>query len=139
MATIKEDYVSFETAKLLKEKGFDWECEYFYDYYKENDEYIVCSIGGSCNREDYPSEYSMPTLQMAMKWLREDKRILISIYCHIDKGYWFCIQNFIESPYKFATSESIHRKEEILGKIQYHDTYEDACEAAIKYCLENLI
>jgi len=26
MATIKEDYVSFETAKILKEKGFDVPC-----------------------------------------------------------------------------------------------------------------
>ena len=25
---IKEDYVSFETAKLLKEKGFDWTTEH---------------------------------------------------------------------------------------------------------------
>ena len=26
---ITEDYVSFETAKLLKEKGFDGECDLF--------------------------------------------------------------------------------------------------------------
>lgn len=24
--SITEDYVSFEVAQLLKEKGFDWEC-----------------------------------------------------------------------------------------------------------------
>lgn len=30
--------------------------------------------------------------------------------------------------------------EEICGKgVKYLDTYEEACEAAIKYCLENLI
>ena len=28
MATITEDYVSFKTAKLLKEKGFDIPCDY---------------------------------------------------------------------------------------------------------------
>ena len=27
---ITEDYVSFETAKLLKEKGFDSECHSYY-------------------------------------------------------------------------------------------------------------
>lgn len=137
---ITEDYVSFKTAKLLKEKGFDEECWYWYEedgYFKDsNDDY------GFQSNSDYISDdfiCSAPTLQMAMKWLREDKKILISIFCHIDKGYWFCIQHFINSPYKFATSESIHRKEEILGKIQYYDTYEQACDAAIKYCLENLI
>ena len=137
---ITEDYVSFETAKLLKEKGFDEECWHWYEedgYFKDsNDDY-----GFQSNSDHVSDDFicSAPTLQMAMKWLREDKKILISIFCHIDKGYWFCIQHFIDSLYIFATSESIHRKEEILGKIQYYDTYEQACEAAIKYCLENLI
>ena len=31
---IQEDYVSFETAKLLKEKGFDEECQKYYGDYK---------------------------------------------------------------------------------------------------------
>ena len=130
---ITEDYVSFETAKLLKENGFNQPCKAIYSpkgvvrhFLKE--EVYSHSLKGY--------KKLCPTLQMAMKWLREDKKILISIFCHIDKGYWFCIQHFINSPYKFATSESIHRKEEILGKIQYYDTYEQACEAAIKYCLE---
>lgn len=126
MATIiEEDYVSSETAELLKEKGMDVSC--FNHYTQKN------------NNDGTSEAVTVCTLQMAMKWLRENKKILISIFCHIDKGYWFCIQHFIDSPYKFATSESVHRKEEILGKIQYYDTYEQACEAAIKYCLENLI
>ena len=128
---IEEDYVSFETAKLLKDKGFD---EFTFSNYNEN------GITQFTEVETRVGEgYQRPTLQMAMKWLREYKKILTSIFCHIDKGYWFCIQHFIDSPYKFATSESIHRKEEILGKIQYYDTYEQACEASIKYCLEKLI
>ena len=151
---IKEDYVSFETAKLLKEKGFN---EYCWKLYELGDCNIPVLLNGfelsdksgfwnNKYLELYKKEHcyindicSAPTLQMAMKWLREDKKILISIFCHIDKGYWFCIQHFIESPYKFATSESIHRKEEILGRIQYYDTYEQACEAAILYCLKELI
>ena len=141
---ITEDYVSFETAKLLKEKEFKGNSIFtIYDenaanaYIKElQEKHLPYSSDNPKLKEFY---YTQPTLQMAMKWLREDKKILISIFCHIDKGYWFCIQHFIESPYKFATSESIHRKEEILGKIQYYDTYEGACEAAIKYCLEHLI
>lgn len=134
---ITEDYVSFETAKVLKEKGFDVQCRCFMSMSQGFKTY--CSDSFNYNNKLEFGCVSCPTLQMAMKWLREDKKILISIFCHIDKGYWFCIEHFIDSPYKFATSESIHRKEEILGKIQYYDTYEQACEAAIKYCLENLI
>jgi len=155
---ITEDYVSFETAKLLKEKGFseNTACKYageggitekWYDDYRERVLRFDLKEGYLIEPPmEYKDQYeiigntiSAPTLQMAVKWLREDKKILISIFCHIDKGYWFCIQHFIDLPYKFATSESIHRKEEILGKIQYYDTYEQACEAAIKYCLKNLI
>lgn len=54
---ITEDYVSFNTAKLLKEKGFDEECQQYYGDYK----------------------YSCPTLQMAMKWLREVHNLFIFI------------------------------------------------------------
>ena len=136
---ITEDYVSFEIAKLLKEKGFPQEYNKYHSMvYNEEDyenEYEVqrmvleTEIVKAGTLSSYPvgvpePKCYCPTLQMAMKWLREDKKILISIFCHIDKGYWFCIQHFIESPYKFATSESIHRKEEILGKLHYYDTYE---------------
>ena len=141
---ITENYVSFETAKLLKEKGFEGHSILtIYDenaanaYIKELKEKHLPFSSDDPKLKEF--HYAQPTLQTAMKWLREDKKILISIFCHIDKGYWFCIQHLINSPYKFATSESIHRKEEILGKIHYYDTYETACEEAILYCLKNLI
>lgn len=52
---IEEAYVSFETAKLLKEKGFN------YDYPK-----------GDCTLIPI-------TQQMAMRWLREEKHLYIEI------------------------------------------------------------
>ena len=64
---ITEDYVSFETAKLLKEKGFNEGCRAHY------------GTDGSFSYEKYEVEASgcemhnailAPTLQMAMKWLR---------------------------------------------------------------------
>jgi hypothetical protein len=136
MKQITEDYCSFETAKLLKEKGFNYPCRAVYSPKGTVRHYLKEEVSAH-NLKGHKK--LCPTIQIAMRWLREDKKILISIFCHIDKGYWFCIQHFINSPYKFATSESIHRKEEILGKIQYYDTYEEAVEAALKYSLENLI
>lgn len=62
---ITEDYVSFETAKLLKEKGFDGEVQpvsskNIYEPYKGR---LIGNI----------PEHAIiaPTFQMAMKWLRE--------------------------------------------------------------------
>ena len=71
MAT--ENYVSFETAKLLKEKGFDIECDCLYV-----DGNIIQARGGRCdwNKGEtilsiYKNECSAPTPQMVIKWLRE--------------------------------------------------------------------
>ena len=78
---ITEDYVSFEIAKLLKEKGFDVECDYLYI-----DGKVVRAQGGACNWNkgetlfaDYKNECSAPTIQTAMKWLREAHHYFIQI------------------------------------------------------------
>ena len=124
----EEDYVSFEVAKLLKEKGFTEECEYFYDWYKESESYHICSNGGTCNDEKYPDEYSMPTYQMAMKWLREIHKIHIVIQPICRKGYnaILCdIADFDDFNYIAETNFFFHP--------------EEAVEAGLKYVLENLV
>ena len=131
MATIKEDYVSFETAKLLKEKGFDESC-----YQKYDDEgYLSFNHVGYINSESPSDDFSAlaPTHQMAMKWLREVNKVLIVIDAyHADhwEGY---IDGFEISIYSHASTIIVP------NEIAYHTNYEEACEAAIKYCLEKLI
>jgi hypothetical protein len=147
---ITEDYVSFETAKLLKEKGFDEYCKSVYHVGS------VCSVAslGYHNNEGYgelieekqnsdfgkyDNAISAPTLQMAMKWLREVHNLECDIsfnpYSKASKEppYWMSISTSkFDNPYHSS----------ILWKslVRTHfDTYEEACEAAIKYCLENLI
>ena len=135
---ITEDYVSFETAKLLKEKGFD---EYGfngyikYKYVKEFDTYLQTSEYVDYNFKKY--YYPCPTLQMAMKWLREVHNIFIGI--SVCERY----ENKTDlEPIVMFFFELLNLKEKqiINGYSQeYVHTYEEACEAAIKYCLENLI
>lgn len=62
------------------------------------------------------------TIQSAMKWLREVHKIDMWVECHNRryKGY-------------------IHSEQRGDEALFYEDSYEQACEAAIKYCLENLI
>lgn len=74
----KEDYVSLEVAKLLKEKGFNYEVLSYYDLISE--EYMF---------DLYPKEYnftyrdktkiSRSTLYEAQKWLREVHNIHVMI------------------------------------------------------------
>lgn len=123
---ITEDYVSFETAKLLKEKGFNECCHLHYHYVESFDRWFQTSE--YIDRRFKKYYYPCPTLQMAMKWLRE-KQIFITIgfcdYPALHKSEWVP---------EVCTHNSIFDKPSIA-----YSTYEEACEAAIKYCLENLI
>ena len=124
---ITEDYVSIEIAKLLKEKGFDEPTVFRYGDYPDNNDLLFAPSGMAIvkNSETQPYFYSAPTLQMAMKWLREVHHIFLSIQQHMDMSYvWYA---YVNGAAKGCDRES------------HNSTYEQACEAAIKYCLENLI
>lgn len=118
---IQEDYVSFETAKLLKEKGFDesTNCQYPVGgiHIGEVSEYNITDR--SRNPENY---IPAPTLQMAMKWLREVHNITIGITFSLD-----------------IITYEIQKDEKFITAIGSSRPYEDMVEEAIKYCLENLI
>jgi hypothetical protein len=130
MERITEDYVSFETAKLLKEKGFNEGCRSHY------------GTAGSFSYEKYEVESSecemhnailAPTLQMAMKWLREVHKLYVDVYIvknYDNKTIEYCI-----------TIEDLNfpGSDDGIDCCNKYKTYEQACEEAIKYCLENLI
>lgn len=127
MATITEDYVSFEIAKLLKEKGFNEPCECFYDT-EHNDISIIngwMNISNSQLEEREFLCYSAPTHQMAMKWLREKKTIIINVwYNGVD---W-------DAEYYNDEDEDFYLITELSCS-----SYEDACEESIKFCIEKFI
>lgn len=127
---LQEDYVSFETAKLLKEKGFDEGCRAFYVKSKEcGIELFHAKEPYNYNNNVHPCT-SAPTLQMVMKWLREVHNLFIGINTVIGSDKNWGYEVFIQK-----------QEVPIPSKIQWDwfNTYEEACEAAIKYCLENLI
>ncbi len=124
---ITEDYVSFETAKLLKEKGFDENTPV--NYFVGDDKPRGCVVGEMIYHKRLEEDTHLiacPTLQMAMKWLRE-KEIFIEV-----------THTLFSSPHKYQYS--IFRTEpEFYTAGDKYESYEEACDAAIKYCLENLI
>ena len=127
---ITEDYVSFETAKLLKEKGFGEEVLTYYVYDTESKSYEFRFDDRWDNPNNFPGDcISAPTLQMAMKWLREVHSRYIEIY--IDNSH-----NFKDIVFRPA----IYDKElDCLWESDNFLTYEKACETAIKYCIKNFI
>ena len=115
---ITEDYVSYEVAKLLKEKGFNEPITELNKLLFNEGEKPVLRI----------------THQKAIKWLREMYKIYIDIetcYTYINKN-----ENFEVTGYEFT----IHSQyESCYEDHETYNSYEEAVEAALKYSLENLI
>ena len=126
---ITEDYVSFETAKLLKEKGFDEIC---YLGYNKNGEYFPTS--NRCNSQIIQPDFCFvccPTLQMAMKWLRKEHNLCIILLPLVtdDDGEGGCL-------WKHTISMKL---KVLFDSENLYESTEIASDDAIKYCLENLI
>ena len=124
---VTEDYVSFETASLLNEKGFDEEVLAVYIY----DNLFVKGENKIVNTANIPI-IPAPTLQMAMKWLREVHNIFIVIEPHM-----YDYINEKTSSYVTSLWQGDNYYENITSKD--YPTYEEAVETALKYSLEYLI
>ena len=133
---ITEDYVSFEVAKLLKEKGFDENTEHKMWYVIK--QFSTGCQWNSCTHKvgDITREYnndcciSMPTHQMVMKWLREVHNIFIEINTSIDlNGKYHFSYTILDKECKYVVK--------VCRDPNWN--YEDATEVALKYVLENLI
>lgn len=127
---ITEDYVSFEVAKLLKEKGFDECCRAFIT---PNVDFALESDGHVFNHILLDNEYAAPTLQMAMKWLREvytpNTNIVLDIVKDGVDSYVFWTYNLCQNEnYKLLWGD----------KRPLFNTYEEAVEAAIIKVLKEL-
>lgn len=118
---IKEDYVSYDIAKLLKEKGFKGQGEHFYE---DNKITNYTNYWFNATPTQRYEAIEAPTLQMVMKWLREAHNIDITITPDRKEGYTAMIFVNMELPFT---------------EIGSFKTYESACEASIEYCLKNLI
>ena len=134
---ITEDYVSFEVAKLLKERGFyEPTCGFYHD------DYIGTLIVSSpSNHNGSINSIAAPSQGHAMKWLREKYNIIICIEPHSYNTFDNKTSSYI---FTYWTDDNYNepycwRNEtnSVFGKSW--STYEEACEEAIKYCLENLI
>lgn len=131
---ITEDYCSFEVAKLLKEKGFNIKCKYFFNE------------GSGWNRQSdsllriYENLIEHPTHALAIKWIRENFGIHIQATKPFHKDYW--IIGKIPMEYRVKGDESSEAwgipmsYGTLTGKFK---SSEEAIEAALLHTLKNLI
>ena len=108
--------VSFETAKLLKKKGFDKFCNSTYVRQGENVNVVATACYNST--ADY-NWYSAPSLTMVLDWLLTDNDLFVSFYPDGKN----VLYNIYKGGIKCANSDKAFK------------TPEEACESAINYCL----
>lgn len=121
---IHEELVTYEVAKLAKEKGFNEKCNF---YYQKG----VISTDGCFNRYNKGVEYicSAPTRSLLQRWLREEKGVIIELKYSDSTEDWrpfwsWCIYNNLGFTLEIGDNSG---------------TYELALEDALKYALENLV
>lgn len=126
-----EQYISLETAKLLKKVGFDWECRayYFYLINDPNPRFYHAENFNNFNKWG-PDAFSAPTKAVVMKWLREVKGLNIGINCLYDTINEMIIYS--------STITSLQNDNYFRHRLYCEDTYEQAAETAIKEALKIL-
>ena len=126
---MKEDFVSFDIAKKLEEKGFD--CKTRYGYLPPMPVLLeaFCDTNWSAK-----NGYSAPTIAQALKWLREEKKIYIDIV-----SFPSCITNdMVEfKPIVSYGSDGLTMKQHESAKTS--GEWGEAALDGIEYVLDNLI
>jgi hypothetical protein len=122
-----EELVTLETAKLLKEKGFNWKCEHLIDRNKVITKYDLPQSMSCCMEIDDESvEFLCPTLYIAQKWLRETKNLHIEIF-YMRGDYWV---------YGILTIPEHDIIELPNRPLVHYKSYEEVLEAGIQEALK---
>lgn len=123
------DFVTFEIAKKLKDKGFPQgnENDITEKYYTISDS--LKSAIMLANNEDV--KWYCPTISQVLKWLREKKKLFIEIFMYHNHYLWEIYNTEMYDVDFTQKSEKYSEKEYV--------SYEEAVLAGIEYVLDNLI
>ena len=130
---IEESYVSFGTARMLKEAGFDVPTRKYYEVDDDGEATRLFDHGTyDHNRFGYKN-YSCPTQALAARWLRE----VHDTFVKMER-----VGSFDGKEFRFYWSFSIISvSTACLKSISggRYDSYEEALEVGIAKCLEQII
>tara|TARA_R110000851_G_scaffold36063_1_gene94386 strand:- start:121 stop:546 length:426 start_codon:yes stop_codon:yes gene_type:complete len=139
---MKEQLITFNTAKLAKEKGFNWGCNYFYTpdkkpyitrgYEYRSDAYVE-DHNWNAGMGSYPTKASdvlcsAPTQSLLQKWLREEHKI------NVESNYLPNIQKY-SCLYIPMRGKACISDRKYVSKLKF-DTYEEALEEGLQEALK---
>ena len=122
---VKDELVTFETAKLAKEKGFNWLCNNYND--KRDGDYF-CNETTSLfykNYNEIATAVSLPSQSLLQRWLRE----VYKIYC--DPFHTFAPDGYLRFGYMLFNNS--------IQDMSHHNcypTYEEALEEGLQESLK---
>ena len=128
---MKEELITFETAKLAKDKGFNIWCNQRYNYGLRDS-----SLIGKLEHSPYPppkgikidsNQIFAPTQSLLQKWLREKYDLHITIDKEFTDGDYFIRILIPDKNGKYSNR---------TRNIKSCKTYEEALEVSLKKSLE---
>ena len=134
MIMIEESYVRFDTARMLKEAGFDVPCK---TYYEIEDGEVVRKDGVS--KHDYngmeDAVCSRPTQALAARWLRELNGIHVSSNIFMDSANDADGKTVDE--WTFWSYDLFDNSGRIIEESDdRYDSYEEALEAGLQEAIK---
>ena len=132
------NFLDKQLALKLKEKGFNKSCFGYY-HLETPTEFVDGELAlnnYSCRGGTYketlesdidfqPNVIGAPTIEQVLKWLREEKDIMVFPVYSKNTSRWYC---------EIVNADSLESE-----KLLFPDSYEDACIAGIEYAINNLI
>lgn len=130
-----EDFVSFEIAKKLKEKGFSLEKTEIYGKF-DSDGLFHSQLYFNYFETMDCDEIIAPTISQVLKWLRKEKKISVEVGIHCLLKWMCTIYGFNDELVDFTqySNNGIDDTVFIL-----YETYEQAALAGIEYTIDNLM
>lgn len=136
---MNKEYVTLETAKLLKKKGFNEWCEWVYEDQGITHSTIDADFAGHSNSNLESNQYAIPLQSQAQTWLRERHRVDVIVHIAVDfdsehneesfGGYSVWIIDHKGGICKRSNSQSIRKA---------FPLYEDALEIGLKTALDSI-
>ena len=143
---MEDEIVSFETAMLLRDKGFDESCSYYYEddklyrlgYHNGYGNSLFCD---NSTMNDMllcdTIQCTAPTQSLAQRWIREHLECHMFVIPSLQKGNIIYYVHIIRYSNKTYLGHNLMLGDSNANTMTFA-SYEDAIEEGLKYCLKTI-